>query len=80
MQPDSGPSIEQTNVKSICKDDRDQYLLKLDSISSAIHSNPCKEATTSHTVIDHLYALPGDIASIANTPNDLSNRRRKCDS
>ena len=60
-----------------CKDDSDQYLLKLDSISSAIHSNPCKEATTSHTVIDHVYPLPEDIPVIANTPIDLSNRWRK---
>ena len=65
---------------SSCKDDSDQYLLKLDSTSSAIHSNPSKEATTSHTVIDHLYALTEDIPAIANTPTDLSNRRRKCDS
>ena len=43
-------------------------MLKLDTIRLAIHTTPYNEATTSHIVADQVYALPGDILVIANTP------------
>ena len=53
---------------SNCKEDSDLYLLKLDSITSAVRSNPGNWAATDNVAVDHMYALPCDIQAISNTP------------